>query len=72
MIRERKSDTPMTFRVSETERDTLLALAEYLERNVSDTIRYLIRDAARSKGLIPPAAQGARSVTRSRDDNALA
>lgn len=42
----------IAFRVEEDERRLLLSLAVALERNASDTIRFLLREAARARGLL--------------------
>lgn len=41
------------FRVSDEERRTIEALAQKLERNMSDAVRYVVRQAARE--LLPEA-----------------
>lgn len=41
----------VTVRVSQHERSLLAAIAAHLERNESDTLRFLMRDAARRLGV---------------------
>ena len=48
-----------TFRINEDERRMLEALANYLQRTQGDTVRLLIREAAKSLE-IGDAGQGAR------------
>lgn len=52
------SDTSMmAFRIGAQERQYLKALAEQLERNESDALRFIIRKQAREHGIAPSKAQ---------------
>lgn len=42
------------FRAKGQDEKLLLMLAEHLERDISDTVRFAIRQTARDFGLIPP------------------
>jgi hypothetical protein len=45
-----------TFRVTPEERRLIGVVAERLDRTDSDTVRWLIREAARARGLLPQPA----------------
>lgn len=42
-----------TFRVSPKDERILFALADYLDRNLADTVRFAVRKAAREAGILP-------------------
>ncbi len=44
----------ISYRAKEQDEKILLMLAEHLERDISDTLRFAVRLAAREYGLLPP------------------
>lgn len=46
--------TQISYRAKETDEKLLLQLAEHLERNISDALRFAVRHTARDYGLLPP------------------
>jgi len=57
-------DTFLTIRTNADERQLAAAVAERLERNESDLVRYLLRKEAREMGLMPAAPKEDRHVAQ--------
>lgn len=55
-------DTSLNVRLTTNERQLAEAVAERLERNGSDLVRYLLRKEAREMGILPAAPKEERSV----------
>jgi hypothetical protein len=51
-------------RVNETERKLITVVAQRLERNESDTVRFLLREKARELGVTPTTSKDDRQVAQ--------
>lgn len=62
------TDVVVTFRATNAERKAIRDLAALFERTESDTLRVIVREAARAQGLLPPvgAGQGQQSAGEGR------
>jgi antitoxin component of RelBE/YafQ-DinJ toxin-antitoxin module len=58
-------DTFLNVRLNASERQLATAVADRLERNGSDLVRYLLRKEARELGVIPAAPKEDRHVAQS-------
>lgn len=57
-------DDTFTFRTNAIERELITAVAQRLERNQGDAMRYLLREKARELGVIPAAPKDDRHVAQ--------